>query len=81
MHGLLCFLLFAGALHVDLGGLLDHRWTIAALSTVGVVLSVAVVGKLTWLVLDILGLHQRLLVCLFSAHCFHRPIRWQSWGC
>lgn len=33
MHGLLCFLLFAGALHVDLGGLLD-RWTIAALSTI-----------------------------------------------
>ena len=55
MHGLLCFLLFAGALHVDLGGLLDHRWTIAALSTVGVVLSVAIVGTLTWLVLDMLG--------------------------
>lgn len=64
MHGLLCFLLFAGALHVDLGGLLDHRWTIAALSTVGVALSVAVVGTLTWLVLDMLGLHQPLLVCL-----------------
>jgi CPA1 family monovalent cation:H+ antiporter len=63
MHGLLCFLLFAGALHVDLGGLLDYRWTIAALSTVGVVLSVVIVGTLTWLVLDMLGLHQRLLVC------------------
>jgi hypothetical protein len=64
MHGLLCFLLFAGALHVDLGGLLDHRWTIAALSTVGVLISVAVVGTLTWFVLDLLGLHQRLLACL-----------------
>lgn len=64
MHGLLCFLLFAGALHVDLGGLLDYRWTIAALSTVGVVLSVLIVGTLTWLVLDILGLPERLLVCL-----------------
>ena len=63
MHGLLCFLLFAGALHVDLGGLLDHRWTIAALSTVGVLLSVAVVGTLTWFALDLLGLHQSLLVC------------------
>lgn len=63
MHGLLCFLLFAGALHVDLGGLLDHRWTIAALSTIGVLLSVAIVGTLTWLVLDLLGLHQPLLVC------------------
>jgi monovalent cation:H+ antiporter, CPA1 family len=64
MHGLLCFLLFAGALHVDLGGLIDHRWTIAALSTVGVVLSVAIVGTLTWLALDLLGLRQPLLVCL-----------------
>ena len=25
MHGLLCFLLFAGALHVDLDGLIEHR--------------------------------------------------------
>lgn len=63
MHGLLCFLLFAGALHVDLGGLLDHRWTIAALATIGVLVSVAVVGVLTWLALDRLGLHQSLLVC------------------
>ena len=63
MHGLLCFLLFAGALHVDLGGLLDHRWTIAALSTIGVLLSVGVVGLLTWFALDRLGVHQGLLVC------------------
>lgn len=46
MHGLLCFLLFAGALHVDLEGLVNHRWTIAALATIGVLLSVAVVGLL-----------------------------------
>lgn len=64
MHGLLCFLLFAGALHVDLEGLVNHRWTIAALSTVGVLLSVVVVGLLTWIVFDLIGLHQRLLVCL-----------------
>ncbi len=64
MHGLLCFLLFAGALHVDLGGLLDHRWTIGALATVGVMLSVAVVGTLTWLMLNLLGVGQPFLVCL-----------------
>ena len=62
MHGLLCFLLFAGALHVDLEGLVNHRWTIAALSTIW---SVAV-GRGGWpaLVFDLIGLHQRLLVCL-----------------
>ncbi|MGV3516343.1 cation:proton antiporter [Luteitalea sp.] len=64
MHGLLCFLLFAGALHVDLGGLIDHRWTIAALATIGVVISVTIVGGVTWLVLGQLGVPQPLLVCL-----------------
>ena len=48
MHGMLCFLLFAGALHIDLEGLLEHKWTIAVLATVGVVLSTLVVGTLTW---------------------------------
>ncbi len=64
MHGLLCFLLFAGALHVDLGGLVDHRWTIAALSTIGVLLSVAVVGILTWLAFGLIGRPLSLMVCL-----------------
>lgn len=63
MHGLLCFLLFAGALHVDLDGLISHRWTIAALATVGVLLSVAVVGGLTWLAFNLLGVRLPLLVC------------------
>lgn len=31
MHGLLCFLLFAGAQHVDLEGLLEQGWLIAGL--------------------------------------------------
>jgi CPA1 family monovalent cation:H+ antiporter len=64
MQGLLCFLLFAGALHVDLEGLLDHRWTIAALATLGVLISVTVVGLLTWLMFGLIGLHISLLVCL-----------------
>jgi CPA1 family monovalent cation:H+ antiporter len=64
MHGMLCFLLFAGALHVDLGGLVDQRWTIAALSTIGVALSVAMVGTLTWFTFGLMGVHLSLLVCL-----------------
>ena len=39
MHGMLCFLLFAGSLHIDLESLLEHKWTIGALATVGVLLS------------------------------------------
>lgn len=64
MHGLLCFLLFAGALHVDLEGLVSQRWAIGALSTVGVLLSTAVVGFLTWGVFALIGLPLNLLVCL-----------------
>ena len=64
MHGFLCFLLFAGGLHVDLDGLLNERYPIIVLSTVGVLLSVAVVGLLMWYTLDLIGLHLDLMVCL-----------------
>jgi CPA1 family monovalent cation:H+ antiporter len=64
LQGLLSFLLFAGALHVDLHGLVDHRWTIGLLATVGLLLSVAVVGVLTWLVFAAVGVPLSLQVCL-----------------
>ena len=41
LRGMLAFLLFAGALHLDLEGLLDNKFTIGALATVGVALSTA----------------------------------------
>jgi len=37
LHGMLSFLLFAGALHVNLNDLAQQRWVIGILSTVGVV--------------------------------------------
>jgi CPA1 family monovalent cation:H+ antiporter len=64
MHGLLCFLLFAGALHVDLEGLVNNRWTIGLLSTIGVLLSTAIVGGLTWITFGLLGIRLDLYVCL-----------------
>jgi CPA1 family monovalent cation:H+ antiporter len=64
MGGMLCFLLFAGALHVDLEELLKHKWTVAALSTVGVVLSTAMIGVLTWGMLALMGAGLPLMVCL-----------------
>lgn len=44
MNGMLSFLLFAGALHVDLEHLRRGRWRIAVLSTVGVAVSAVLVG-------------------------------------
>src|SRR6266540_3028554 len=55
MGGMLCFLLFAGALHVDLEELFHNKWTVAALSTVGVLLSTAVIGVLTWMTFRLIG--------------------------
>lgn len=64
MHGMLCFLLFAGALHVDLEGLLRNKWTIGLLATVGVLISTFVVGGLTWWMFETLGLNVPLAECL-----------------
>ena len=64
MHGMLCFLLFAGSLHIDLEGLLKHKWTIGALATVGVLLSTLAVGTLTWWAFRLLGVDVAFVVCL-----------------
>ena len=64
MHGMLCFLLFAGSLHIDLEGLLKHKWTIGALATVGVLLSTLAVGTLTWWAFRFLGVDVAFVVCL-----------------
>ena len=48
LHGMLSFLLFAGALHVDLAELKKYRSVVALLATVGVVLATFVTGSLIW---------------------------------
>jgi CPA1 family monovalent cation:H+ antiporter len=64
LQGMLGFLLFAAALHINLNDLAQRKWTIASLATVGVFLSTFIVGGLAHLVLDWLGLHTPFLVCL-----------------
>lgn len=55
MKGMLSFLLFAGALHVDLGNLRERKWSIGILATFGVVLSTFLVGTLFWLLAGAFG--------------------------
>jgi CPA1 family monovalent cation:H+ antiporter len=55
MKGMLSFLLFAGALHVDLGDLLHRKWSIGILATLGVVFSTFLVGTLFWLLARAFG--------------------------
>jgi CPA1 family monovalent cation:H+ antiporter len=64
MHGMLSFLLFAGALHVNLADLAKQKWVIATLASVGVVLSTFIVGTLTWWVLGLIGVELPFIYCL-----------------
>jgi CPA1 family monovalent cation:H+ antiporter len=64
LQGMLGALLFAGALHIDLDDLKQNRWVIALLATVGVLLSTALVGLLTFWVFGALGFDVPLALCL-----------------
>ncbi len=64
LSGALSFLLFAGALHVDLDMLWRRRGTVLILSTVGVALAIALFAGGIWLVLAGLGLPVPMAWCL-----------------
>ncbi len=64
LHGMLSYLLFAGALHVNLGDLQDQKWTIGLLATVGTVISTFLVGTITWWVLSLLDVPLPFIMCL-----------------
>ncbi len=64
MKGMLSFLLFAGALHVDLGELLKRKWAIGSMATVGVVMSTFMVGLAIWGITIPLGITLPLVFCL-----------------
>ena len=64
MKGMLSFLLFAGALHVDLDDLLSRKWAIGIMATVGVLLSTFIVGYAVFLMADQMGVAIPLTWCL-----------------
>ena len=64
MDGMLSFLLFAGALHVNLDDLSKQKWIILLLATVGVLTSTFLVGMLAWLIFNGLGIHMPVIYCL-----------------
>ncbi len=64
MEGMLSFLLFAGALHVDLGNLMQRKWTVALMATVGVLISTGLVAVGFRLVVSLFGLEVPWLWCL-----------------
>lgn len=64
MQGMLSFLLFAGALHVDMGDLKQQKWVVTILATIGVLLSTLIIGSLTWAALSWLGIGIPFIFCL-----------------
>jgi len=64
LHGMLSFLLFAGALHVNLADLAKQKWIIGLLATVSVLGSTFSIGFISRWVLGILGIEMPLIDCL-----------------
>ncbi len=64
MHGMLSFLLFAGALHVNLSDLTRQKWVIGTLATLGVTVSTFLIGGTTWYLLGWLDTQLPFIYCL-----------------
>ncbi|MEP6343964.1 MAG: sodium:proton antiporter [Maricaulaceae bacterium] len=56
MKGMLGFLLFAGALHVDFSRLKDAKWSIGIMASIGVLISTFIIGGGFWLITKLLGI-------------------------
>ncbi len=57
MKGALCFLLFAGAMHVDLHQLLKRKYAIFSLATIGVILSTFLIAVIIYYSINLIGLN------------------------
>ena len=64
LHGMLSFLLFAGALHVNLNDLAKQRWVIGILATFGVVGATFLIGGGAYYLFGMLQLNVPLIYCL-----------------
>ncbi|MGD2186450.1 MAG: sodium:proton antiporter [Desulfobacterales bacterium] len=64
LHGMLSFLLFAGALHVNLADLARQKYIIGFLATLGVLGSTFIMAVTSWWVLGVLGIGLPFIYCL-----------------
>lgn len=64
LHGMLGYLLFAGALHINLNDLARHKVVIGTLASIGIVISTALVGGATWCIFRLVGMPVDLIYCL-----------------
>ena len=64
MDGMLSFLLFAGALHVNFELLKKHAWPIVSFATLGVVTATFLIGAMMYYLLPLIGLPLDFIYCL-----------------
>ncbi len=64
MEGMLSYLLFAGALHVNLNNLKEQKFLVAILASFGVVFSTFAIGGSTYFILGWLGVKVDFIWCL-----------------
>ena len=64
LHGMLSFLLFAGALHINLESLARQKYIIGLLATLGVLGSTVIIAFITRCVLAVLGIDLPWIYCL-----------------
>ena len=64
MNGMLSFLLFAGALHVDLAGLMKAKFQVSLLATVGVLISTFINGTCFYYLCYAFGFNIEYIYCL-----------------
>ncbi len=64
LGGMLSFMLFAGAIHIELEELHKERLPVLLFSTIGVVLSTFIIGTAIYYLLPLFGLHLPYLHCL-----------------
>jgi len=67
MNGMLGFLLFAGAIHIDANSLKKERWPIIGLATFGTFLSTAIIGTLFYFLFATFGIALDYIYCLIFA--------------
>lgn len=64
MGAMLNFLLFAGALHINISDLREYRWQILTYASISVVLSAFIISGLLYFTAPILGIHIPYIYCL-----------------
>ena len=64
MGAMLNFLLFAGAMHVNISDLKNLKWTIATYATISVVLSAFIISAILFYIAPYFGIHIPYIYCL-----------------